>query len=128
MEKINFSLDINAPKEKVWKVLWDADTYTKWTGVFAEGSQAVTDWEEGSKVLFTDGTLKGLIELCEIRFGQNLALYKIERKERGQETAIEDEYYCRIRSLKNTNRGSGINIASKGRQRTFMSTSMVRQP
>ena len=26
MEKMNFSININAPKEKVWKVLWDDDT------------------------------------------------------------------------------------------------------
>jgi uncharacterized protein YndB with AHSA1/START domain len=53
MEKINFSIDINAPKEKVWNVLWNDDSYRKWTSPFAEGSYAKTDnWKEGSKVLF----------------------------------------------------------------------------
>ena len=53
MEKINFSIDINAPKEKVWNVLWNDESYRKWTTPFAEGSYAKTDnWKEGSKVLF----------------------------------------------------------------------------
>ena len=53
MEKINFSTDINAPKEKVWEVLWNDDSYRKWTSAFYEGSYAQTDnWKEGTKVLF----------------------------------------------------------------------------
>lgn len=67
MEKINFSININAPKEKVWEILWGDDTYPKWTSVFSEGSQAVTDWEEGSKVLFTDGKGSGMVSKIETK-------------------------------------------------------------
>jgi hypothetical protein len=67
MEKINFSISINAPKEKVWKVLWDDATYTKWTSVFCEGSSAVTDWKEGSKVLFLDGKGSGMVSKIETK-------------------------------------------------------------
>lgn len=53
MEKIHFSTSINAPREKVWNVLWDQELYKEWTSPFAEGSYAETDnWKEGSKVLF----------------------------------------------------------------------------
>ena len=62
MEKLNFSIDINAPKEKVWKVLWDDSSYRKWTSVFMEGSCVETDnWKEGSKVLFLDGKGSGMV-------------------------------------------------------------------
>ncbi len=67
MEKINFSIDINAPKEKVWAVLWDDATYTKWTSVFCEGSHAVTDWKQGSKVLFLDGKGSGMVSKIETK-------------------------------------------------------------
>jgi hypothetical protein len=67
MEKLNFSIDINAPKEKVWKVLWDDETYTKWTSVFCEGSSATTDWQEGSKVLFLDGKGSGMVSKIEAK-------------------------------------------------------------
>ncbi|MBN8571144.1 MAG: SRPBCC domain-containing protein, partial [Ignavibacteria bacterium] len=49
---INFSVQINAPREKVWSVLFDDATYREWTAAFHEGSYAETDWQEGSKALF----------------------------------------------------------------------------
>ena len=62
MEKMNFSTSINAPKEKVWKVLWDDSSYRKWTSAFTEGSYAVTDnWKEGTKVLFLDVRGSGMV-------------------------------------------------------------------
>lgn len=60
MEKLQFTTTINAPREKVWQVLWDHDSYRKWTSVFSEGSQAITDWQEGSKVHFLDGKGSGM--------------------------------------------------------------------
>ncbi|MCR9226815.1 MAG: SRPBCC domain-containing protein [Flavobacteriaceae bacterium] len=47
-----FKIIIKATPEKVWQVLWNDSTYRKWTTVFAEGSFAETDWQEGSKALF----------------------------------------------------------------------------
>lgn len=61
MEKKFYSASINAPKEKVWETLWSKGSYEAWTSIFAEGSTAVTDWQEGSKVLFTDGKGSGMV-------------------------------------------------------------------
>jgi hypothetical protein len=33
-------------------VLWDDATYRDWTSVFAEGSHAVSDWQQGSPIRF----------------------------------------------------------------------------
>ncbi|MDF3079145.1 MAG: hypothetical protein K0S09_3034 [Sphingobacteriaceae bacterium] len=52
MKTLNFSISINAPAEKVWKALWEDSTYRQWTAVFAEGSYAESDWQEGSKIYF----------------------------------------------------------------------------
>ncbi|MBI2019869.1 SRPBCC domain-containing protein [Candidatus Daviesbacteria bacterium] len=54
MQKLSFSIEINAPAEKVWNILWEDATFTDWTSVFAEGSYAVSDWKEGSKIQFID--------------------------------------------------------------------------
>lgn len=62
MEKINFATTINAPREKVWKTLWDDASYRNWTSVFAEGSYAKTEnWKEGSKVLFLSPDGDGMV-------------------------------------------------------------------
>lgn len=59
---MNFTTSINAPKEKVWKVLWDDSTYRQWTSAFCEGSYAETDnWKEGTKVLFLSPGGSGMV-------------------------------------------------------------------
>jgi len=65
MEKLKFKTVINAAPEKIWNVLWNDDTYRKWTSAFAEGSYAETDWKEGSKVLFLDGNGRGMVSRIE---------------------------------------------------------------
>ena len=61
MEKKQFKILINAPREKVWEKLWNDASYREWTSVFAEGSSAETDWNEGSRVLFGDGKGNGMV-------------------------------------------------------------------
>lgn len=62
MQKLNFSTDINAPKEKVWETLWNDTSYRKWTSAFCEGSYAQTDnWKEGTEVKFLDPSGSGMI-------------------------------------------------------------------
>jgi len=61
MEKQEFKIAIDAPREKVWNVLWTDDTYREWTSPFSAGSHAETDWKKGSKVLFLDGKGMGMV-------------------------------------------------------------------
>jgi hypothetical protein len=61
MEKQVFNISINAPREKVWNVLWSKGSYEAWTAPFAEGSHAETDWKKGSKVLFLDAKGSGMV-------------------------------------------------------------------
>jgi len=62
MKRHSFTISINAPREKVWEVLWDKASYEKWTSAFAEGSTVQTDdWKQGSKVIFCDATGNGMI-------------------------------------------------------------------
>ena len=52
MEKLHFSIIINASNKKVWETMLGNETYKIWTNVFAPGSYFVGDWSEGSKMLF----------------------------------------------------------------------------
>jgi uncharacterized protein YndB with AHSA1/START domain len=55
-----FKVLIDAPREKVWNVLWDDASYREWTSVFSSGSHAVSDWKKGSKIQFLDGEGRGM--------------------------------------------------------------------
>jgi len=59
MDKLHFSIEINAPKEKVWNTMLNKDTYEAWTTAFAKGSHYVGDWDQGSKILFLAPDEKG---------------------------------------------------------------------
>ena len=52
MDKLKFSVVINAPKEKVWKTMLEDRTYRIWTTPFSEGSYYKGDWSKGSKIIF----------------------------------------------------------------------------
>lgn len=65
MKTLHFSININAPVEKVWNALWQDANYRKWTAVFHEGSYAESDWEEGSKILFLGPGGDGMFSMIE---------------------------------------------------------------
>jgi len=53
MQKLHFSIQINAKKEKVWDVMLGDATYREWSrSYYIAGSYYVGDWSEGSKMLF----------------------------------------------------------------------------
>ena len=59
--KLKQSIEINAPKQKVWDTMLNDETYRQWTVAFHEGSHAIGNWEEGSKMIFTDGSGSGML-------------------------------------------------------------------
>jgi hypothetical protein len=65
MDKLKFSIVINASKEKVWDTMLEDKTYRIWTEEFTPGSHYIGSWDEGSKILFlgpaNDGKLGGMV-------------------------------------------------------------------
>jgi uncharacterized protein YndB with AHSA1/START domain len=52
MERLRFSIDIDAPPTAVWDAMLGDETYKVWAAEFMPGSYYVGDWSEGSKMLF----------------------------------------------------------------------------
>ena len=52
MQKLHFSVVVNAPKEKVWHAMLDDESYREWTRAFNEDGYYQGSWEKGSKILF----------------------------------------------------------------------------
>lgn len=65
MITLNYSVHINAGREKVWQILWNDDTYRKWTAAFMEGSYAESTWQEGAKVSFLTPSKEGMYGVIE---------------------------------------------------------------
>lgn len=65
MEKREYKTIIDASPLRVWEVLWGEVSYKEWTSVFAEGSRAETDWQEGSKVYFLSNCDDGMVAIIQ---------------------------------------------------------------
>jgi hypothetical protein len=92
MERLNFSIKVNAPKEKVWETMLGDKTYPQWTAVFAEGSRAETDWQKGSKAIFGDGKGNGMVStIAENRPNEYLSIKHLGMIKNGVEDTTSEE-------------------------------------
>lgn len=66
MQKIEFSISIQATPSKVWEALWQDANYREWTNVFYPGSHAVSDWKEGSKIQFLSPEGGGMYSVIDL--------------------------------------------------------------
>jgi len=69
MKTLRFSVDVDAPVDRVWHVMLDLETYRQWSGSFNPGSTYEGGWDEGGEIRFTgpndDGTSSGLFGVIE---------------------------------------------------------------
>jgi hypothetical protein len=72
MVKLQFSIDIQAPAEKVYNAmlgLKDIQTYQQWTAAFNPTSTWEGSWDKGSKILFVgvdeNGKRGGMVSIVE---------------------------------------------------------------
>lgn len=91
MKKLHFLIEIKAPKEKVWQVLWDDASYRKQTSTFSEGSYAISDWKEGSKVLFLSPNGEGMFSTIAKKTSNELMSFKHLGTVKGGEEQPETE-------------------------------------
>ena len=82
MNRLNFSISIRAPKEKVWSTMLNRNSYQEWTAVFAPGSHYIGNWERGSKILFLapgkSGKMDGMVS--RIKENRKYEFISIEHK------------------------------------------------
>jgi uncharacterized protein YndB with AHSA1/START domain len=92
MTKLRLEREINTTPEKLWHLLWTNETYREWASLFAEGSDAITDWQQGSRVLFTDGKNNGMVaEIAERREPEYMAFRHLGMMKDGVEDLESEE-------------------------------------
>ncbi len=95
MKNLNFTIDIEAPKEKVWDTMLGESTYRQWTEVFASGSHYEGSWNEGSKILFLapddSGNMGGMVSrIKENRKHEYLSIEHLGVVQDGEEDTSGD--------------------------------------
>ena len=65
MKLLEFKLQINAPADKVWKVLFTQDENRNWPSAVNEGTYFEGTWEEGSVMRFLDDENNGMYNSVE---------------------------------------------------------------
>jgi len=93
LNRLQFSIEIKADKERIWNALWDEHYYRDWAGVFFAGSYAVTDhWKEGSKVLFLSPDQSGIYSIIETHIPNSIMKFRhIGNVVKGKEQSLDDE-------------------------------------
>ena len=94
MDKLKFSITINAPKAKVWDTMLNDVTYRVWTEAFMQGSYYVGDWSEGSKILFLASRETGdsgmVSRIKENRLYEYISIEHLGMVENGKEDTTSD--------------------------------------
>lgn len=65
MQTMTFTVHIQAPRERVWNTMLDADSYREWTRPFMEGSYYEGSWDEGATIRFLSPTGDGMLATIE---------------------------------------------------------------
>lgn len=63
MKTLHFSINISAPKERVWRAMLEHEGYKAWTREFAPGSDYEGSWEQGQKIRFLAPDNGGMISM-----------------------------------------------------------------
>ncbi len=68
MKELSYSIQIHAPKEKVWNTMIDLESYKLWVKAFSPNSYFEGQWKQGETVKFIDkdvGGTKAILEIVE---------------------------------------------------------------
>ena len=106
MNRLNFSISINAPKKKVWNTMLNPKSYQAWTEAFAPGSHYVGNWEKGSKILFLapnkSGQMGGMVSrIKENRKYEYISIEHYGVVNEGKEDTSSDEVKAWAGALEN---------------------------
>jgi hypothetical protein len=93
MNKLQFSVLINATKEKVWATLWEDNTFRDWSNLIDEGSYMVGELKEGNEIQFISGSSGyGVTSLVDKLAPKEFVLFrhKADTKDSGQKERADE--------------------------------------
>ncbi len=88
MKIVQFSIEINASKEEVWKTLWEDATFRDWASIIDEGTYIKGVMKEGNEIQFISSVNGyGVTSLVEILRPNEFVLFRhsADTKESGEQ-------------------------------------------
>lgn len=95
INRLTFSIQINAEKSKIWAALWNDTHYRDWANVFSDGSHAITEnWKVGSTVMFVSPELSGIYSIIDTHIPNKVMKFRhigvvVEGKEQAQDDDVK---------------------------------------
>jgi hypothetical protein len=87
MQKLQFTIEIEAPCEKVWNTLWGDKTFRDWGNIIDEGQYMVGEMKEGNEVQFiSSASGYGVTSLIERLVPNELVSFRqlVDTKDSGE--------------------------------------------
>ncbi|WP_106449259.1 hypothetical protein [Trichococcus alkaliphilus] len=87
MKNIQFSIEINAAKERVWATLWDDATFRDWASIIDEGTYMKGIMKEGNEIQFLSSINGYGVTSLVAKFNSNeyvLFRHSMDTKENGR--------------------------------------------
>jgi hypothetical protein len=114
MQTLVFNISIQATPEKIWKILWNPETYPKWTAPFMPGSHFKGTLEEGQRVKFLSPEQDGMVSLVDkLTPNEFVAFQHVGILKKGVEQPNDDEarkWVGAIESYRLTPQGGHTNL------------------
>lgn len=89
---LTFQVDIQAPRQRVWQTMLDADGYRAWTAAFCEGSTFEGSWDAGAAIRFLAPSGDGMIaEIAEHRPAEWVSIRHLGMIEKGVADTTSDK-------------------------------------
>ena len=88
MKEFQFSIEINASKERVWATLWDDETFRDWANIIDEGTYMKGEMKEGNEIEYISSVNGyGVTSLIEKLDPNEFVLFRhgADTKESGQQ-------------------------------------------
>jgi len=95
MKKLHFEIDINAPREAVWRAIVEDAEYRKWASTFHEGSFFEGGWNKDDAIRFITLNEKGekggmVAEIAESRKPEYISIRHIGFMQAGVEDTTSE--------------------------------------
>lgn len=92
VQRLTYSIHIDAPVETVWDTMLGPDSYRDWTSAFMEGSYYEGSWEQGSRIRFLGPSGEGMdARIAENRRHAYLSIHHLGMISPGQTGAASED-------------------------------------